>query len=82
MAFTKKQAASVTTVPEQHYTPEELGRAWHLSANTIRGLFQNEPGVLLITRPERMHTRGYQTMRIPASVAERVHEQMRVKRVG
>ena len=60
---------------EPHYTPEELGRAWGLSANTIRALFENEP-VLRVTRPERMHKRGYETVRIPKSVADRVHARL------
>jgi hypothetical protein len=64
---------------EPHYTPEELGAAWHLSANTIRRMFENETGVLLITRPEKMHKRGYKTMRIPKTVADRVRSKCRVK---
>lgn len=61
---------------EPHYTPEELGRAWGLAANTIRRMFETEPGVLRIKRPERMHTRGYTTMRIPKSVADRVYARL------
>lgn len=57
---------------DRHYTPEELGREWHLSANTIRRMFLKETGVLIIKRPEKMNKRGYTTMRIPAAVADRV----------
>ncbi len=58
---------------EQHYRPEELAKLWGLSANLIRDLFEFEPGVLKINRPEKLHKRRYVSLRIPASVAERVH---------
>lgn len=64
---------------EQHYRPDELAVLWGLSANTIRSLFAGEPGVLLIDRPEQMHKRGYCSMRIPASVAGRVHARLEVR---
>ncbi len=60
---------------EQHFKPEQLAKLWGWSANTIRRLFWNEPGVIVIDRPEEMHKRGYKSMRIPESVAARVHAQ-------
>jgi hypothetical protein len=59
---------------EQHYTPGELGKMWHLSGDTIRVMFDRVPGILVVDRPEQMHKRGYKSMRIPASVAERVYK--------
>jgi hypothetical protein len=35
-------------ITETHYTPLQLGKAWGLSAETIRGIFKDEPGVLRI----------------------------------
>jgi hypothetical protein len=61
---------------EQHYTPEEIAERWRVSGNTVRRTFRNEPGVLLIDRPEQLHKRGYKTMRIPASVVDRVHRKL------
>lgn len=61
---------------ERHFRPEELAELWGLSGPTIRSLFACEAGVLLIDRPEQMHKRRYRTMRIPASVAERVHARL------
>lgn len=58
---------------EQHFTPEQVAKLWGMSANTIRRLFEDEPGVLLIDRPEEVHKRGYRTMRIPESVVAGVH---------
>ena len=61
---------------EKHFTPDQLGKMWNFSGSTIRDLFREEPGVLIIDRPEKMHKRGYCSMRIPASVAERVHQRL------
>jgi hypothetical protein len=65
---------------ERHFKPEELGKLWGLSANAIRTLFEEEVGVLKINRPEKLHKRKYVTLRIPASVAERVHARFDARR--
>jgi hypothetical protein len=60
---------------ERHYSPEELGTIWGLSADTMRRLFEHEAGVLVIERrlcPSRL----YRTLRIPESVAVRVHRRL------
>jgi hypothetical protein len=57
-------------------TPDEVGRLMGVSAPTVRRLFANEPGVLWITRPARMHKRRYRTMRIPRAVYDRVRKKM------
>ena len=49
----------------------------HLSVDFIRALFENEPGVMVLHRPRR-GVRRYRTLRIPASVAERVFRRMTV----
>jgi hypothetical protein len=59
-------------VGERHYAPEELGELWSLSADTVRRLFEHEAGVLVIERT-RTSRRRYRTLRIPESVAQRVH---------
>jgi hypothetical protein len=51
----------------------ELAKLWHFSVDKIRDWFRNEPGVLIEDRPETLHKRGFLSMRIPASVAERVY---------
>ena len=65
---------------ERHFKPEELSLLWGLSTNVIRALFEGEAGVLKIVRPEKLHKRRYVTLRIPASVAERVHLRLDAKR--
>jgi hypothetical protein len=71
-------SAVVVTSPviERHYTPDELGEMWNLSADTVRRLFEREPGVLVIERQRSHLVRRYRSLRIPQSVAERVHKRM------
>ncbi len=33
---------------ERHYSPAELAELWNLSADCVRKIFENEPGVLVI----------------------------------
>ncbi len=42
------------------------------SRNTNIRMFSSEKGVLILSRPEKMHKRKYRTMRIPRHVYERV----------
>jgi hypothetical protein len=47
-----------------------------VSGDTIRRLFEREPGVLVIERARSRNARHYRTLRIPESVAERVHRRL------
>lgn len=58
---------------EPQYTAQELAALWKLSPDSIRRLFQDEPGVFRLGAAMRRGKRGYQTLRIPASVAARVY---------
>ena len=59
---------------ERHYTPKELAALWALDETTIRRLFYDEPGVLKIGKSNRRDgKRDYVSLRIPQSVALRVH---------
>ncbi len=68
--------AEASPAAQRHYTPEELGSLWGLSSDTVRRLFEHEPGVLLIERPRLRGQRRYRTLRIPESVAARVHRRL------
>ena len=61
---------------EQHFTPKQLAKLWSLGVDLIRRAFENEPGVVHYGRAETMHKRKYDSMRIPASVAARVHQRL------
>jgi hypothetical protein len=69
------QAPQESRMYERHYSPAELAELWNLSVDTLRRLFVNEPGVLQISS-QRRGRRNYATMRIPETVAERVHRKL------
>jgi len=61
---------------EPHYTPAELAKMWGVSVQTIRELFRSEEGVLKIGSDGNRKRRAYKTLRVPHSVAERVHTRL------
>lgn len=67
---------SETTIAlEKHYTPAQIAEMWNLDVNTVRNWFKDEPGVIRfgtsMSRPGKK--RAYLSLRIPESVALRVH---------
>ena len=54
------------------YSPHDLAELWQLSENSIRRLFQDEPGVFVMGNPSPRGRRGYCTLRIPEAIAVRV----------
>jgi hypothetical protein len=63
---------------EPHYKPKDLAKLWAMDYGSVLRLFRDEPGVLTLDRPEEKNKRGYRSIYIPVSVAERVHD--RIKR--
>jgi hypothetical protein len=61
---------------ERHFSVDELAELWGVSDDFVRRLFLREPGVVIFyhNRPGR---RIYRTLRVPQSVAERVHLRLR-----
>jgi hypothetical protein len=70
------------SVLERCYSPEQLAERWALSSHTIRRIFENEPGVLVIERPHVYGKRRHRTLRIPESVAQRVYSRLALKGNG
>lgn len=64
---------------ERFLTVAEVAAMWGLSTVSVRRLFLQEPGVLVIGRREeqaRAHKRVYRTLRIPESVVVRVRQRL------
>jgi hypothetical protein len=61
---------------EQHYAPSDLAKMWGVSVQTVRELFKDEEGVLKLGSDGTRNRRAYKTLRIPHSVAERVHTRL------
>jgi hypothetical protein len=60
---------------ERHFTTKELAELWGFAETTIIRLFRDEPNVLKIGKSDRRDgKRDYISLRIPASVAQRVHD--------
>ena len=64
---------------ERHYSPSELAELWGLSSDTIRRLFQDEPGIVTIGGRNPRRKRRYVTLRIPQSVAARFYRRLSPK---
>ena len=70
---TKKATAKSSHVRGQNYTIQELASEWGLSDETVRKMFENEPGVLRIGKAvSRRNHRRYVSIRIPEEIAQRV----------
>ena len=65
---------------ERHFTTKELAALWKVSEDTVRRCFQKEAGVIEITAGKKVSKRRYTTLRIPESVAIRVHRRLSLVR--
>ena len=61
----------VAGLPESYLTVGEVAGRLKVHEETVRRLFEDEPGVLVICRPRRGR-RHYRTIRIPEPVVQRV----------
>ena len=60
---------------ERHFSVDELAKCWGMSDDFVRRLFEHEPGVIVFFK-HRPGKRTYRVIRVPQSVAERVHHRM------
>lgn len=65
-----------TTAEEKHFSVPQVAELWGLSGEKVRRMFQDVPGVLKIGFPGILpgRKRPHVTLRIPASVLQRFHE--------
>jgi hypothetical protein len=64
-----------TFLSEPLLTVAEVAAHWNLSVGWTRELFENEPGVVIFGSNGHGR-RKYRTLRIPASVVERVRKRL------
>ena len=72
-------AVPVLAIIETVHTCHELAEAWKLSVDTIRDMFLDEPGVIVIATPRKRGVRIYRTLRIPESIVLRVGTRLQTK---
>ncbi len=59
---------------EVHYSIKEIAKGWKVDEETVRQAFIDEEGVLILGEQERRDgKRAYLTIRVPASVLNRVY---------
>jgi AraC-like DNA-binding protein len=61
------------------YTVAEVAAMMGLSRSTVTRLFEHEPGVIILRRPERLHKRRYRSIRIPRAVYEGVLRRLTIR---
>lgn len=61
---------------QRHFMPKELAKLWGLSADIVRRACENEPDVIRVGHGESISRRRYVSLRIPESVAVRVHKRL------
>ena len=57
---------------KQAYTVAEVSAMTGFSRQTVTRMFEKEPGVIVVKRPETLRKRSYRSIRIPRAVFERV----------
>ncbi len=70
----------MSTALEQHYTIPELAALWHLDYKTVQRWFEDREDVLRFGNEHRPKKRRHVSIRIPASVAEKVYREQRPKK--
>jgi len=68
----RRDSTYVNVQDKPAYTVAEVSALTGFSRRTITRMFEEEKGVLILERPEKMHKRGYRSIRIPRAVYERV----------
>ena len=63
-------------LPARYYTAREISELLNLSQDSVRKLFQDEPGVLVLGDQSSKYKRRYTTLRVPDSVLRRVLRRM------
>lgn len=64
---------------KQTLKPSDVADLMGLSVPTVRKLFLDEPGVIVIDRPSTNSKKRYRSLRIPRAVFERVMRRVSVR---
>jgi hypothetical protein len=64
---------------ERHYSISEIAELWALSPGAVRSIFKDRGDVIRIGHGEQRYRRCYVTIRVPESVVQKVHAELRAK---
>jgi hypothetical protein len=67
----------MSTALERHFTIPELAELWHVDYKTVQRWFEGRDDVLTFGSAHRARKRRHVSIRVPASVAEKVYREMR-----
>ena len=75
---TAERSAKAESAHEKgsHYSVKELASLWGLGVDKVRELFEDEPDVIKLKNPAKKGKRGYTSLRIPETVAEKVSRRL------
>jgi hypothetical protein len=62
---------------EKHYSIREIAELWGFSIGAVRHIFRDRTDVIHLGHGERRNKRGYFTIRVPESVVQRVHDDLK-----
>ncbi len=65
-----------STALERHYRTTEVAELWNVSADTVRRLFKDELGVIVVGK-KKQYRRAHNTLLIPETVLRRVYSSLR-----
>jgi hypothetical protein len=75
--YPKRVPKRIEAVPDKPvYSVAEVSVLLGCSRWTVIRLFEDEPGVLILLRPEKMHKRSRRMIRIPCAVYLRVRAKL------
>jgi len=68
--------SEVQPIPiDPHYSPQFYAELWGVSPSTVTRWFQDERGVLKLSKPSRSGRRARVELRIPFTLAMRIYEE-------
>ena len=74
--MTSSRQSEVQPIPiDPHYSPQFYAELWGLSSSSVVRWFQDEPGVLKLSKPSKSGKRTRAELRIPFSLAMRVYQE-------
>ena len=74
--MTSTRPNDVQPVPvDPHFSPQFFAELWGVSSSTVTRWFQDQPGVLKLSKPSRNGRRARVELRIPFSLAMRLYQE-------
>ena len=81
--MTSSRPTEAQPIPiDPHYSPQFFAELWGVNVSTVTRWFQDEPGLLKLSKPARSGGRARVELRIPLSLALRIYRTRIDRRIG